>query len=154
MGLQKAFLRFKIAAVKGIDVPRYKLGRDWVLQVLGVKTVGDSEPAKEKKTPDGPTENHPETARLSGFAKILDVGERNEQRNRPEDKAEAKKTNLKVAKELQDSLEITQDSANKMVNDTRDPTKTRDMISNNTSQSHYVFGIVIFCAAIYLISYT
>lgn len=156
MGLQKAFLRFKIAAVKGIDVPRYKLGRDWVLQVLGVKTVGDSEPAKEKKTPDGPTENHPETSRLSGLGKILDVGQRNEQRSpvRPEDKAETKKTNLKVAKELQDSLEITQDSANKMVNDTRDPTKTRDMISNNNSQSNYVFGIVILCAAIYLISYT
>ena len=152
MGLQKAFLRFKIAAVKGIDTPRFKLGRDWVLQVLGVKTVGDSEPAKEKKTPDGPTENHPETNRLSGLAKILDVGQRNEQRNRPEDKADTKKTNLKVAKELQDSLEISQDTANKMVNDTRDP-ETTDIVENN-SQSHYVFGIVILCAAIYLISYT
>jgi hypothetical protein len=152
MGLQKAFLRFKIAAVKGIDTPRFKLGRDWVLQVLGVKTVGDSEPAKEKKTPDGPTENHPETNRLSGLAKILDVGQRNEQRNRPEDKADTKKTNLKVAKELQDSLEISQDTANKMVNDTRDP-ETTEIVENN-SQSHYVFGIVILCAAIYLISYT
>ena len=61
---------------------------------------------------------------------------------------------MRVAKELQDSLEISQDTANKMVNDTRDPTQTRDMFSNNTSQSHYVFGIVILCAAIYLISYT
>ena len=150
MGLQKAFLRFKISAVKGIDVPRYKLGRDFILSVLGVKTVGDSEPAKEKKTPDGPA------SRLSHLAKIFDVGHRNEQRwpARPEDKADAKKTNLKVAKELQDTLKVPQDTANKMVNDTRDPTQTTDMFSNNTSQSHYVFGIVILCAAIYLISYT
>ena len=110
-------------------------------------------PAKEKKTPDGPTENHPETSRLSGLAKILDVGQRNEQRNRPEDKADAIKTNLKVAKELQDSLEISQDTANKMVNDKRDPAETTEIVENN-SQSHYVFGIVILCAAIYLISYT
>ena len=59
MSLQKEFLRFKIAAVKGIDVARFKLGRDHVLAVLGVKTVGDSEPIK-KETPKGPKEDHPE----------------------------------------------------------------------------------------------
>ena len=152
MGLQKAFLRFKISAVKGVDVPRYKLGRDWILQVLGVKTVGDSEPAKEKKTPDGPIEKHPETARLATLEKILDVGKRNEQRwpTRPEDKAEGKKANLKTAKDLQDSLEIPQTDANEMVN--APPVELVD--PKNTSQGSYVFGIVILCAAIYIVAYT
>ena len=151
MGLQKEFLRFKIAAVKGIDVPRYKLGRDWALQVLGVKTVGDSEP---KQTPAGPVEKNPEVSRLAKMKKILDVGLRNEQEwpIRPEDKADSAKEKLAVAKDIQDSLKITQGRANEIVNASENPEHV--VYPGNTAPSTYVFGVVIFCAAIYLISYT
>ena len=154
MGLQKQFLRFKIAAVKGIDVARYKLGRDHVLQVLGVKTVGDSEPIK-KETPKGPAEDHPENLKLSKLAKILDVGERNEQRwpKRPEDKAQSKKDKIKVAKEVQDTLQVSQDTANKLVNETQ-PAENAQPGDGNTHAQSYIFGIVILCAAIYFVSYT
>ena len=154
MNLQKQFLRFKIAAVKGIDVPRYKLGRDHVLQVLGVKTVGDSEPIHEE-TPKGAAEDHPEKNKLSKLAKILDVGTRNEQRypNRKEDKAQSQKDKIQVAKKIQDTLQVSQDTANKMVNDTSSPEASQPGDGNSSSQS-YIFGVVILCAAIYFVSYT
>ena len=154
MNLQKQFLRFKIAAVKGIDVPRYKLGRDHVLQVLGVKTVGDSEPIHEE-TPKGAAEDHPEKNKLSKLAKILDVGTRNEQRypKRKEDKAQSQKDKIQVAKKIQDTLQVSQDTANKMVNDTSSPEASQPGDGNSSSQS-YIFGVVILCAAIYFVSYT
>ena len=112
--------------MKGIDVPRYKLGRDFALQVLGVKTVGDSEP-KQKPAAAGPVEKNPEVSRMGKMKKILDVGLRNEREwpTRPEDKAASTKEKLAVAKELQDSLQITQGRANEMVNATR---KSRDVV--------------------------
>ena len=86
--------------------------------------------------------------------KILDVGLRNEREwpTRPEDKAASTKEKLAVAKELQDSLEITQGRANEMVNTAED--LERPTVPENTAPSTYIFGVVIFCAAIYLISYT
>ena len=154
MSLQKEFLRFKIAAVKGIDVARFKLGRDHVLAVLGVKTVGDSEPIK-KETPKGPKEDHPENLKLNKLKQILDVGARNEQKwpFRKEDKAQSKKDKIEVAKEVQDSLKVSQDTANKMVNNTDSPENIQPGDGNNSANS-YIFGIVIFCAAIYFVTYT
>ena len=151
MGLQKAFLRFKIAAVKGVDVARYKLGRDHVLQVLGVKTVGDSEPKKETKTPQGPDEAHPESKKMAKLKAILDVGLRNEQKwpTRPKDKASLMTGDIVAAMALQDKLKVSQDTANKIVNDGGNGEPQIDVAPNNSVQSY-----ILFCAAIYLISYT
>lgn len=154
MNTQKAFLRFKIAAVKGIDVSRQKLGRDWILQVLGVKTVGDSDPTYKKKTPAGPVEKHDGALKLRKLGKILNVGDRNEQKwpVRPEDKALDKKLKIESAKELQDKLQVSQTTANTIVENTREPAETP--VFGSTSQGSFVFGIVVLCAAIYLVTYT
>ena len=154
MNTQKAFLRFKIAAVKGIDVPRQKLGRDWVLQVLGIKTVGDTEPTHKKKTPAGPVEKHDGALLTRKLGKILNVGDRNEQTwpARPEDKARDKTLKIESAKEIQDKLEIPQSTANQMVNESRQPEKAQ--LVGSSSQGAFVFGVVVLCAAIYLVSYT
>ena len=153
MGMQKQFLRFKIAAVKGVDVARYKLGRDHALEVLGVKTVGDSEPF-QKPTPKGAEEDHPENLKLRKLQKILDVA-RNEQPwpRRPEDKAQSKVDKIKVAKEVQDTLKVSQDAANELVNETMPPEATQPGDGNGSAQS-YIFGVVILCAAIYFVAYT
>ena len=128
--------------------------RDHVLAVLGVKTVGDSEPIK-KETPKGPKEDHPENLKLNKLKQILDVGARNEQKwpFRKEDKAQSKKDKIEVAKEVQDSLKVSQDTANKMVNNTDSPENIQPGDGNNSANS-YIFGIVIFCAAIYFVTYT
>ena len=151
MNTERAFLRFKIAAVKGIDVSRQKLGRDWVLQVLGVKTVGDSNPVLEQPT----NPQNPETLRLQKFKRILDVGKRNEQRwpARPEDRADDNKQKMYAAKELVNTLDVPQETANEIVNNSHSP-EIHHLKKENTSPSSYFFGIAILCTAIYLISYT
>ena len=107
------FLKFKIAAVKGVSVSAYKLGRDHMLEVLGLKTVGHStvihgDPIKPPK----------KNTALGRMTSILKTGKLNEQRwpNRSSDQATIKKVRIEAAKEIQDALEVPQNTANKIVN--------------------------------------
>ena len=112
MDLEHDFLKFKIAAVKGVSTTAYKLGRDHMLEVLGLKTVGQSSVVfPEFKKP-------PLKGALGKMEKILQVGERNEATfpTRRSDQAELKKTRFKAAEEIQQSLNVTQDTANQIVN--------------------------------------
>ena len=83
------------------------------------------------------------------------MGKRNEQPwpTRPEDKAQSKTDKIKIAKEVQDTLQVSQDAANKLVNETKPPEATQPGDGNGSPQS-YIFGVVIFCAAIYFVVYT
>ena len=107
------FLKFKIAAVKGVSVSAYKLGRDHMLEILGLKTVGQAtvihgDPIKTPK----------KNTALGRMATILETGKLNAAHypNRSSDQADIKKVRIDAAKEIQQSLEVPQDTANKMVN--------------------------------------
>ena len=107
------FLKFKIAAVKGVSVGAYKLGRDHMLEILGLKTVGQAtvihgDPIKTPK----------KNTALGRMAKILETGKLNAAHypQRSSDQADIKKVRFAAAKEIQQSLEVPQDTANKMVN--------------------------------------
>ena len=117
MDLDREFLQFKIAAVKGVDVPSYKLGRDHMLEVLGLKTVGETS-VEHNNLPWAPKKKRVVVKGLEKLQNILEAGIRNEAKwpNRTKDKAEFEKTRIKAANTIQRIKKIPQDTANKLVN--------------------------------------
>ena len=155
MDLCRPFLQFKIAAVKGVDVERYKLGRDYILEVLGVKTVGDVDPVRT--TSGGtPGDKLPEKRVMEKLGSILEVGGRNERTwpDRPEDKAHDEIKHAAVQKELQDKLRIPNEDAHALVEAAGTHEPLPGAHKKNTSTSSYVFLIVVVLGAAYLVAAT
>ena len=84
-----------------------------MLEILGLKTVGQAtvihgDPIKTPK----------KNTALGRMAKILETGKLNAAHypQRSSDKADIRKVRFAAAKEIQQSLDVPQDTANKMVN--------------------------------------
>lgn len=115
MDTDRDFLSFKIAAVKGVNPKDYKLGRDHMLECLGIRTSGDAEVKHSNEPHEEPKKRL--TGALGRMQNILEAGKRNERKypNRPDDQAELKKTRVSAANTIQDSLNIPLNAAKRIV---------------------------------------
>ena len=136
MDVHKEFAHFRAAATVGIGTIRLKLGRDYILECLGLRKVGHA--VLSKATP-----GLPQPRKLVKATS----GVKTNQKIRPEDIAAEKKAKIEASKLLQDKLKIPQPQANKMVNQSENYTDQTPQDPESEGQSDYKM-ILIGCVVV------